>query len=104
MNVVFLDKDLELLLKGQESRKYKKYLRDAKFMSKLNTVYDIIRKTPRASLLREYSPLHYEKLRGADRSSVRVMNGRVERLIFREVDDGIEIEMLEMNTDHYGDR
>lgn len=104
MKIVFLDKDLESLLQGKESRKYKKYPRDTKFIQRLMRVFYDLRDAPSTDNLRQYSYLHYEKLRGADRSSVRVMNGRVERLIFREVDDGIEIEMLEMNTDHYGDR
>ena len=37
-------------------------------------------------------------------SSVRVMNGRVERLLFRELEDGIEITIIELNNDHYGNK
>ena len=32
------------------------------------------------------------------------MNGRVERLIFTESEEGIEIEILELNTTHYGNK
>lgn len=37
-------------------------------------------------------------------SSVRVLNGRVERLLFRELEDGIEITIIELNNDHYGNK
>ena len=50
------------------------------------------------------SYLHYEKLKGVGMSSVRVMNGRVERLLFHEYDDGIEISLIEMDDTHYGQR
>lgn len=32
------------------------------------------------------------------------MNGRVERLIFNELNDGIEIVVLELNVTHYGNK
>ena len=37
-------------------------------------------------------------------SSVRVMNGRVERLLFHEYNDGIEISLIEIDETHYGQR
>ncbi|MBR1516994.1 MAG: hypothetical protein IJ620_02465 [Bacteroidales bacterium] len=54
--------------------------------------------------LRTLSYLHYERLKGVNMSSVRVMNGRVERLLFHEYDDGIEISLIEIDDTHYGQR
>ena len=61
-----------------------------------------MRAVKETSMLANYSFLHYEKLKRVDLSSVRVMNGRIERLIFKEINNGIVIEMLELNNDHYG--
>ena len=57
--------------------------------------------------LHQYSFLHYEKLRHqaeANRSSVRLVNGMIERLIFTEIDDGIEVELIEIDSTHYGNK
>ncbi len=51
--------------------------------------------------------LHYEKLRHQkDKpiSSVRLVNGLVERLLFSETDDGIEVELIEIDSTHYGNK
>lgn len=32
------------------------------------------------------------------------MNGRVERLLFNEINDGIEITIIELNSNHYGNK
>ena len=32
------------------------------------------------------------------------MNGRVERLVFEEIDDGVEIISLELDREHYGNK
>ena len=37
-------------------------------------------------------------------SSVRIMNNRVERLLFRELENGICITIIELNTTHYGNK
>lgn len=57
--------------------------------------------------LKPFSFLHYEKLRyqgREQRSSIRLANGMVERLIFTETDDGIKVELLEIDTTHYGNK
>ena len=86
------------------SRKYKKYLRDAKFLAALERVYYLMQSEKDTQRLVNYSFLHYKKLRGVGMSSVRVMNGRVERLLFHEYNDGIEISLIEIDETHYGQR
>lgn len=51
-----------------------------------------------------YSFLHYEKLKKDPRCSVRLVNGLVERLLFTETDDGIEVELIEIDSTHYGNK
>ena len=106
MNVIIEDKDLELLLNGIPSKKYKKLAKDVRFMNKLNEVYFILQTMPCTERLLQFSNLRYEKLKYgySGYSSVRIMNGRVERLIFTEHDGGITIKLIELNQTHYGNK
>lgn len=57
--------------------------------------------------LKPFSFLHYEKLKyqkEEPKSSVRLVNGMVERLIFSETEDGIEVELIEIDSTHYGNK
>ena len=104
MKITFEDVELENLILLHQSRKYKKYLRDRRFLAALDRVFDDLRAAAKTADLHMLSYLHYEKLRGVGMSSVRVMNGRVERLLFHEYNDGIEISLIEMDETHYGQR
>lgn len=106
MNVIIEDKDLEYLLEGKEKGKYKKLAKDRKFLQKLIFAYDRMLEVERADDLAQFSFLHYEKLIGnrSGQSSVRVMNGRVERIIFTEHEGGITIKLIELNQEHYGNK
>ena len=74
-------------------------------MEGLARAYKIMLVVEKAEGLKTYSFLHYEQLRNnLDLSSVRVVNGRVERLLFREIEEGIEITIIELNNDHYGNK
>lgn len=59
--------------------------------------------------LHEYSFLflHYEKLKHGSykgKSSVRIANGAIERLIFSENENGIEVYIIELNDMYYGNK
>ena len=82
MKVNISDKDLDELIRTGKNSKYKKYSKDRKFMEGLARVYKVL--------------LNVQE--------VRVLNGRVERLLFRELEDGIEITIIELNNDHYGNK
>lgn len=102
MQILFEDSDLEqLILKGRNN-KYKKYAKDKQFMEALARDYNVMLSVESADKLAQFSFLHYEKLVGIGQSSVRVMNGRVERILFRETDKGVIITIIELNTTHYG--
>ena len=103
MEIVFEDTDLEELITTGRNSKYKKYTRNAKFMTALATAYNYLRMVDAASDLRAISFLHYEQLAGTNGlSSIRVVNGMVERIIFREFDGGISITVLSLDDTHYG--
>lgn len=102
MRITFKDEELRRLIELGRSRKYKKISKDNTFKRHLIEVYAILRTVDNTAELNSFSSLHYEKLKHIDLSSVRVMNGRVERLLFREIDNGIEIILIELNETHYG--
>ena len=105
MQIVFEDTDLEELITKGRNNRYKKYARNGKFMKALATVYNYMRLAERASDLRTVSFLHYEQLAGTNGlSSVRVVNGMVERILFREFEGGIRITVLSLDDTHYGNK
>ena len=84
MNVIFTDPALqELYETGKtKSSSYKKLCRSRKFVEDYIGVIDLMISADNVEDLKAYSFLHYEKLKYRPESSVRIDNGRVERLIF----------------------
>lgn len=104
MQIVFEDTDLEELILTGNNNKYKKYTKDKCFMSALMRDYNTMLATDTAPQLAKWSFLHYERLKRLNISSIRVMNGRVERILFRETEEGIVITIIELNNTHYGNK
>ena len=105
MEIVFDDIDLQELITTGHNSKYKKYTRNAKFMKALATAYNYLRLSDCASDLRNVSFLHYEQLAGTNGlSSIRIVNGMVERILFREFEGGIRISVLSLDDTHYGNK
>ena len=105
MNIIFDDKDLEELITTGHNSKYKRYTRNEKFMRALATAYNYLRLSECTNDLRSISFLHYEQLKGTNGlSSIRVINGMVERILFREFDGGIRITVLSLDDTHYGNK
>lgn len=106
MNVVFKDNALEELYatgKTKDSR-YKKLCRNKRFVEDYIGVIDLMLSVDTVEDLKTYSYLHYEKLKYRIESSVRIDNGRVERLLFTEHENGIEVQLIEIDSTHYGNK
>lgn len=108
MHVTFNDKELEewYLTGAARKGKYKKLAKDRKFTNAMGRVIEILMVAPSMEAVRRVSFLHYERLRGnlTGTSSVRILNRRVERLLFMENESGVEIIILEIDTTHYGQK
>lgn len=102
MKIQIEDEELKELILTGTSSKYKQLARDGKFMAALGRVYHLLEVVQNVKGLKPYSFLHYEQLKGSRKSSVRIMNGRVERLVFEEINNGVEIKSLELERNHYG--
>ena len=104
MQIIFEDKDLEELILTGRNNKYKKFTKDKRFMTALARDYNTLLATESAPKLSMWSFLHYEQLKGCDLSAIRVMNGRAERILFRETENGIIITIIELDDTHYGNK
>lgn len=106
MNVIFTDDALKELYESGTTKdsRYKKLARNRQFVESYIQVIDLMLATENAAGLAAFSYLHYEKLRYRPESSVRIQNRRVERLLFTEHDGGIEIRLIEIDSNHYGNK
>lgn len=57
-----------------------------------------------ADELGRFSFLHYERLKHRPESSVRLANGMVERLLFTEHENGVRVDLIEIDSTHYGNK
>jgi len=108
MKVHFKDAALEeIYLTGKtKASRYKALCRNKKLVDGYLRAVKIMCDVLSTDELSMFSFLHYEKLKYQiePRSSVRLVNGRVERLIFTESADGIEVELIKIDDTHYGNK
>lgn len=106
MNVIFKDDALRELYETGRTKdsRYKKLCRNRTFVEDYISVVDLMVSVDKVDDLKTYSFLHYEKLRHRPESSVRIDNGRVERLLFTEHEEGIEVTLIEIDSNHYGNK
>ncbi len=106
MNIIYKGKKGEGvrdLIEYRYSKVYKKLSKDVLFMSYLDVVIRYIESAENINELFEYSTLHFERLKGRNgECSIRIKNGRVERLIVAETENGLEIIVIEIDENHYG--
>ena len=102
---VTMNEDLkELYSNGSRSKYYKDVARNQVLLKGFIQAVNTMKSVQRAEDLKAFSRLHYEKLKYgfSGLSSVRLSNSYVHRLIFKENDDEIEIELIEIDDTHYG--
>lgn len=106
MKVIFEDKGIQELIEQGKSKRYKKISKSPVLLRGLLTAYGVMADVECTSDLEKYSFLHYEKLKyqHSGKSSIRIANGHIERLIFRELEDGIIVELIEIDESHYGNK
>lgn len=109
MKVIFKEDALRELYKTGKTkeRKYKLVCKKKKLVEGFQRAVGIMYDVESTEQLNGFSFLHYEKLRYQNKepkSSLRLANGMVERLIFTETEDGIEVELIEIDSTHYGNK
>lgn len=105
--IEYEDEAIETLIKTGKSndKRYKKLASNASFKRDLSKVILIFRSVSNAKDLGRYKQLHYEALKYdlAGKNSVRIGYNSKYRLIFEEFENGIRINLIEIN-EHYGDK
>lgn len=105
--IEYEDEAIETLIKTGRSndKRYKKLSSNASFKRDLSKVILILRSVSNVKDLGRYGQLHYEALKYdlASKSSVRIGYNSKYRLIFEEFENGIRINLIEIN-EHYGDK
>lgn len=106
LNIIFKDESLkDIYLYGTtKDKRYRKLCKSKSFVMAYQRVIRTMESVEKTTQLSMFSYLHYEKLKYRNQSSVRVKNDMVERLLFTETEDGLEIELIEINRDHYGNK
>lgn len=105
--IEYEDETIETLIKTGKSndKRYKKLASNASFKRDLSKVILILRSVSNAKDLGRYGQLHYEALKYdfVGKNSVRIGYNSKYRLIFEEFENGIRINLIEIN-EHYGDK
>ena len=108
MKVIFKDDALADLYENGKTNdsKYKKLCKNKKLVAGYQQAVSLMYSVDSTEELKPFSFLHYEKLKYQKKplSSVRLVNGMIERLLFTETQDGIEVELIEIDSTHYGNK
>ena len=98
--------DLKELYETGQCKRYKDVSRNNLLLTGFARAIKIMEQVPSIDSLKEISFLHYERLRYqlSGKSSVRLSNQYVHRLIFTETEDGLQVELIEIDDTHYGNK
>lgn len=105
MNVLMTDELKGLYLTGK-SKVYKDVERNPVLYKGFTRAVDSMMSSPNIEDLKTLSFLHYEQLKYqySGFSSVRLSNRYVHRLLFTESENGIEVQLINIDDTHYGNK
>ena len=101
-----MNQELLELYQNGKSKKYKDVERNNVLLKGFIAAVKLMTLVNTADELKEFSYLHYEKLKcqWSGYSSVRLSNRYVHRLLFTETDEGVEVELIDIDDTHYGNK
>lgn len=104
--VVLMNEELRALYETGESRTYKDVARVRELKEGFIRAVRIMTAAKSVNEIKAYSFLHYEQLRyeWSGYSSVRLSNRFVHRLIFKENEERVEIQVIDIDDTHYGNK
>lgn len=103
---VIVDGELQELLITGNSKTYRDVARNHVLMKGYRRAVATMQAVMNPEELHSFSSLHYEQLKHeySGYSSVRLSNSYVHRLIFKEYDDCITLELIDIDDTHYGNK
>ena len=104
--IVIMSKDLRELFTTGKNRACKEIERNPELRAGFVQAIQIMIMAGSINEIKAYSFLHYEQLRHewSGYSSVRLSNRYVHRLIFKEIEDRLEIQIIDIDDTHYGNK
>lgn len=103
---VLMNQDLLELFQTGRSKRYREVARSRDLMVGFTRAVKTMMTVNDVDELSRFSYLHYEQLKHqwSGYSSVRLSNSYIHRLIFRETTDGLQVELIEIDDTHYGNK
>jgi plasmid maintenance system killer protein len=103
---VLMNQDLLELYQSGKNKRYKDGERNCELLDGFIRAVKTMMIVNNVSELSGFSYLHYEQLKyqWSGYSSVRLSNRYVHRLIFTETAEGLEVELIEIDETHYGNK
>lgn len=103
---VLMSGDLLELYSTGKCRRYKEVERNPELMAGFLRAVNLMILVKTVNELKGFSYLHYEQLKykWSGLSSIRLSNRYVHRLIFTETSYGIEVELIDIDDTHYGNK
>lgn len=104
--IVLMNEELKTLYETGKSREYRDIERNPELSRGFVRAVKILTMARSLQEIKAYSFLHYEQLKYecAGYSSVRLSNRYVHRLIFKEIEDRLEIHIITIDDSHYGNK
>lgn len=104
--IVLMNEELKKLYETGKSRAYRDVERNPELSRGFVRAIRIMTVAASIKEIRAYSFLHYEQLKHewTGYSSVRLSNSYVHRLIFKEIEDRLEIQIIDIDDSHYGNK
>lgn len=106
MDILISDPNLSELIEKGTNKHYRKVERIKSLKNGLLRAINVMQSVENVDQLSYFSYLRYERLKHqySGKSSVRLCNGFVHRLIFTEHLNGVKVELLEIDDTHYGNK
>lgn len=103
---VWMTPDLEELYLTGDSKVYKDIARIPELYKGFTRAINALVKMENTDQLKTVSFLHYEQLKYelSGISSVRLSNRYVHRMLFTELEDGVEVQLIKIDNTHYGNK
>lgn len=104
--IVLMSDELRALYETGKSRSYQAVERNQELREGFARAVRIMTMAANINEVKAYSFLHYEQLKHewSGYSSVRLSNRFVHRLIFKEIEDRLEIHIIDIDDTHYGNK
>ena len=101
-----MSEELQELYSTGKSKRYKDVVRNPVLYQGFVRAVGVMLLAKDIDTLRNVSTLHYERLKYnySGYSSVRLSNSYVHRLLFTESENGLKVELIQIDDTHYGNK